>query len=731
MSVLKLDALEGVLKQYEGKTLGDTNVPTLLIDAPRTLGATVGGNPVAAVFGASVDLSIELLNDARDEDKDGVIDMGKGGDSAALTFDSKAAWLKYGVTATCTAAATATIGTAAGGISGDRSLKLLCYRRHKPGAPILGTIGSDTSGFVTALTVDDISELDAGDIVSIATGGGIKASVTVKWGDILSVSGGMIGRLAKVLGSTDTMIAVDVGASVSFDVSVADAFQLSVACLAPDSYRVVLTTTDRVELNAGATFGVTASLSEDNAKALTDHLKSGWLGLTGDALTAINDATSITQLPKNIQPLVATLIARLHLPEGSLNDLKARLKAFDDECLKVIKSVAEAKVTLAFTCEYRRLLANMSVVAVNLNMEALERHHAKLLAFDVRDLLADAAIGPKTTIFDSTLQVTHAWNFTLGFGSWLSIGSAETVDAEKHQRIVVTSAGTRRTCSFAGNIDNVDNIWVNHEVRYGLLLKADTDFAIAPGGGSAARSDGALGLWWSDSKLSVAEKDDRARLVDDSVVFGLIGPDGAAELNERLAEISDGTTGARFDLVFSGDAMRRAISVFASATHDDWARHTARALPWNDSEKRGSPEAREETFGGFLQKYGNGPNIDVGKIPGAIHAYFGNAHNLGEWMWNILCRSDDNGTRFWPRWDVLGLGSRHFADLLQGTATDWDTFAITFHDRFATAKQTLLVRAMAGLLAERLSASLHDDPAYSVSLTIGGADQPGTRIVFG
>ncbi|KRA75907.1 hypothetical protein ASD78_08080 [Lysobacter sp. Root667] len=747
MSKIAIPDLVEKLAGVAAKPLKDSSVKTELLDYAKGVDTTAQSGSIKAVFGASAAAAIHLYNSADDADEDGVIGSRADASDPAkattdwrpqLAFQAGSAWLKYSLAASATAKATGKIGTAGGSIAGDRSLRLLCYKRHDAGDRIGDAILSDIDEIASVLSASDIATLEVGEAVALKARGKLTATLSVSWSDIFSTS---LHGLADVLGASQTgAFLVNIGASAgaSFTATVDDDFSL---CFVREkasgerAFRVALRKSvvhdDRFEAKAG----VQIEFADPAAvEKVLSSVMAGVLDAPTAALKAIDDATSLDRIPEQYQPIVTALAERFGLEDlNPLQPLKKKLQELTALLSERIAQIAKTKVALGFTYEYTRLASEASLLEATLSEEALSRLHGALLAFDFARVLNYGGSGYALDFYlhQKTVERVRAWGFSLGVGTWFNLKSKQERKDRFVSRRYVSPAGEALTRAYLGSTQYSANAntW---NTDYGATFKADLEEARAPQQTAARDFKCGLQLWWEESRIKTASE--LPRVVDDAVLWGVIDAAAAPALHAQLHGVlgAVGECKPRLSLMLSDHGLRQAMRVFAQADDAAWARHVARALPWYAKQSaRASCASREAVYAPLFEGYRRRPDASGTAlkqlIAKSLRDYGGGLagqESIGETPWTVyqvLLRSDIEHRRFWNRWERLRSGATRMTDLLD-VRGDWNDFDDNFAMLRGVFEQTFLIRAAASLLASELPASVNDGRARAATLTIAYRD---------
>lgn len=742
MSNVEIPELARKLLVFGGRRLNDS-VPTELLSLGKDVGTTAKSGAITAVFGASVAAAIHLFNDAGDKDEDGV--LGAAGASAGaakmttawrpqLPFAAGSTWLKYSLGADVTARASGSIGVAGGSISGDRSLRLLCYKRHNTTDKIGSAIAADLNDISSPLAVADILALSLHEATALKIRGKLTAKLTLSWADIFSTS---LHEFADLFGAADSgafLIEVASSASASFTATVDDDFTL---CFVREkaagerpirvALRKSITHDQRFLAKAGIQVGFADPLA---VKAVVDKVLGGILGLPAAALEAIERAPSWKSVPDKVRPLVTALTERFGIEDvDPLKAIKEKLKELDSLLNDRIDQIARTKVALGLQYEYLRIASEASLLEATVSEATLGELHGAMLAFDFAKVLAYSGPGLALDFFlhQKTVDRVRAWGFSLGIGTWLKISSKQTRRDRFVSRRYVSAGGEQLTQAYLGSTVYTakTNTW---SAEYGAMLKADLEEAHAPQQTMARDFKCGLHLWWEENKIRAGSGLDR--IVDDAVLWGVIGAAGASALHQQLTTKLDKVADCKLRLsaMLSDHGLRQAVRALAGVSDEECGRHAARALPWHAGQTaRATCASREAAYSPFFARYALAPGRSGSGlkqlVAESLRDYGGGLAGQeakGETPWTlyqVLLRTNSDNQRFWKRWQDLRAGASRLAELLD-VRGDWGDFDDDFKLMSRSFEQVYLIRAVASLVAQLMPAVVHDARAYTTTLTI-------------
>lgn len=617
MSEIDIPELAKTLAGYVGKKLDDANIPTRLVGAEHAVEGTAKGDRIETVFGAKVALAVDLFNypatlkQGGDKDPDRLLMAPAEQDPPdakveplrirpQLIFAPAHAWVKTEVLASATAKATANIGTAGGKLDGDRTLRLLSYRRHARSASVDETIAGDLVRFANPLSVDGVRSLGPGEACALSVRGHLEMSLTLQWSDVFA---GSLGALADLAGRRADVLALKIpaGASAEFKARIEDDLLLCFSREDNDPRtRVALRKSGMHQHGFKAKAGITVEFADPNGVSalLGGNLVAALLDEPQREVEALIEATSLNQVPAELRPAVEKLLARLAEHYGieaqhPLQPIRARLKALRDDATATITRVAKTKVEAGIAAEYLRTTTTTSLFEARLDDNALKRLHEHCVRFDLRALLApQPGVEPLYYLHEKTVKSISGWGVSFKFGSWLELGGKQSRSVETLERDYIDHVGGQALSTRAVHCALVCNdVYASRKGRYGFNLRADHEDAVAANAEDTRRFVAALEFEHAQSGLK--RRGGIEDIVQMAPLWG-VGLDTTA-VRVKLEEALDGVSGfdARYAIALDDAAVRHALATLRALPAATYARHLARALPWSEKHlHRAEPVSR-------------------------------------------------------------------------------------------------------------------------------------------
>lgn len=746
MNEIDVKDIASKLFKIASKPLSDSTIGEVLAeDGGRD--TTVAAGTISAVFGATVRTGIHLLNSADDADADGIWGAKPGSNEHAsetvdwrpqIQYQDGSAWLKYALSSDVTAKAGSEVGMAAGNFSGDRSLRLLSYRRHLRNGEIGSAVARDLAKMPSALSVSEVLRLDPGDGVALKVRGRLTGTLVLTWSDLFSTSLAGLSSIAGVRGPEIFAIKLPAEASVTFSLAIEDDLALSFVRLdgspAP-LFRVAVRKSSIHDRRFKAQAGISAGFANpDASRQVVMTVLSGLLEVPADAVTAIRSATSLEMVPEQYRGHAVTLMDRLNIE--AVDDLRAladRIDQLQTDITARIDELVTAKVTLGLQYEYLRISTDASIFEANLTATALRRLHSSFLSFDLARVLDDTGQGLTLRFFlhEATIKRVRAWGFSLGATKWLNLKSTQKREGRFVERRYITPAGEARTHAYAGSTRYVTNVngW---SAEYGATLKADVADARPLGSGLPQSVKSGLHLWWEEN--SIKPSTELGRLVDDAVLWGVVDESETDALAGRLREALRNIPKCkpRMSLLLGEQGMHLMLAAVAGSSDAQWCRHAARALPWYSKEPfRATCAVREATYTPFFRAFQSAGGRSLSGIKRLI------ADSLRPFG-SSLYGPEGAGNTPWTVFRVLytaGLIERGFAKPLPGLRVGAARMARTlqagtrlgdidddFRMMSGTFEQTYLLRIVASFLSDVMSHAVWDEKTWQPTMTIEYSD---------
>lgn len=728
------------LAEVVDKRLDDGSVETSLTRKKLPdAAATVTAGALTAVFGLTATAEIELFNDDRDVDSDGIVGLDPTPGQVPPTVEwhpllhpvKGTAWLKYSLTANATAKATSSIGCAAGGINGDRHLRVLCYRRHDAKDRLGKAISQDLGSLLSPLLPAEILALKDGEATALKIRGKLAAVLTLTWSDIFSTSLRQLTSLAELAGSGPILLNVGSKATATFNIEVDDDFTLCFVRQAAGNKhptRVALRKSVKHDARFEASAGVAVAFADPNAvAAVVTTFLDGLLGAPDGLVKAINKVPNMEAVPAKYQSAIEALLERLGITAGNpFSELKQRLDALQRKTADGIEELAKKKVELGFRYEYMRLKTEASLLELTLSDQALQQLHSALLSFDFAKILAYQGSGLALDLYlhQKTVDRVRAWGFSLGIGTWFNLKSKQERRSFSALREYISPGQTLETRSYTGTTIYSASIryW---NTEYGALFKADKERAGDPKNVTAEGLKCGVELWWEESKLKLPESAER--IADDAVLWGAIGPNDYPSMVDRLKGLTSGACKARLNMQLSDYGTQRALNLLAAMTTHDWARNSARALPQNCSiGERSICSRREQVYTPAFDSFAKSRSATgsafrvlisnaLRKIDSTVaqKEYYGRVDTISD----LFKHYGGHGMGFWNDWDQLREAASRLTKLMAGRG-EWADLSDDFNLMAPVFEQTFTIRIVASLLAEQLPVAVQAGRAFTSTLTV-------------
>ncbi|MDW7693781.1 hypothetical protein R9C00_03405 [Flammeovirgaceae bacterium SG7u.111] len=498
-----------------------------------------GKFPVNVVGNLDIGSSLCVFNDVGDNSREELVgeddiisDVDQPDEVLIVPDYASQAYVQYGLGVSLEAAGSLDkIGFA---FSGDASVRANTYKLHAPSDLLLKAVAEDLAPFHWVFSIDDLKELKENEACTLAFAGSLNSSIEVSWGDLYT--GGLAGASQLLKTASPITIEVDAGASVQFDIDIADDFLLVIKKIADDKFEVGVKKAKRRSVGAGLSIGVSASLSPDSQVAVQKLMEGLVEKLLNRGKKEIDEAlskTNVDELADEQKETIEKVAAVLGLPspEATLDELRLKWAELVANLYQTIEKIAKAKVEAGVRFEYSQLKTENSFLVGVLTEDALEKYHSDLLRFKVKPLLMDRSKGVKIKRF---LQ-EKSFKRTTGFGFDLKIGekglsfdheiNVELLERtnEKLQKYVVSKSDK----SFEGKLLGESFSWTAnlHAETNGFVsdLKiGDFDYSLQ------------LGFEWKEDKK--LEKGEIKKVSKRAALWGLVPESMIDELKDKLAD---------------------------------------------------------------------------------------------------------------------------------------------------------------------------------------------------
>ncbi len=529
-------------------------------------------------------LSVMAFNSLDDADVDGILlPSGAAGEPPRmLTLATKGAWLKYRLEANLKAAVEGSLAAAGFRIDGSAGVVLADYRFHRQRSETVrdGFLADVASGVRCAFDRAAVEKLQPGDAVTIQTQGVIEAKVTVAFADLFTTQATAL----LALGGARKAIAFSItaGATATFDVRISDEFVITFAGVTDNTWRIGVRKAKTRKVVAGVAAGIDVAATDP--KQLTQFLDEIKDAIIGQPLANAKDLVAKARsgtLNDAQQQLVSLLLERFGISDApdSVQALKTRIEAIDEDVAGALKEVANTKIKIGFAYEYARIAEDTQLLQMTVDLEHLRTFHGDVIRGDVGKAIATIAGGTPGVAVEqylnqATLDRTKSWGFTLGIGKWVD---AASVDSDKLIVVTRRSLDDRVQESYLGT-RGYEAHWQGDKCQWAADFRADMRAYSQHATPTLPEFDLGLhlSLSASRSKLSL---DDIDEYIDFAGCWGIIGDDEIADRRAQLSEFKGAAQDVSIQLTIGDEVFRLLMPLLANATDGDLAFALALAMP--------------------------------------------------------------------------------------------------------------------------------------------------------
>ena len=650
-----IDPLQNAGRELEDDELPDKK-PVLNISGGYEVPFQVSGVSFAVEPHAGAKLYV-LNNPSKDPDQIGVLGQGKvAGNEAKLNhqieFKDEGAWTKYELEAGVTATAGGDVSALNLEGSVSRRMLLYDYHHHQDRSTKVGdAIRKDLGDFRFAVDVKSLDGLKDREAIAYRVPGRLSLRVEASWSDLFTANLGGLFSLLQVSGLL--RLGVDAGASLKFDIELADDFILILTRPSPGRIRLAAKKAKTNKLGIGGSIGAVASLvdSGNNQDAL-NKLVAQLMGALGDValeqLEGLLQRTDFENLSEEESNLLARLIERL-----GLGDEAGRAERFGELWGSLVKRVenlvtelVENRISLAFEFEYLRIKSEETVLDVTLPAEVVIDHYDSLLKRHLQEILAWMRQNPSQIELNKFLhqrQLTESttWGLSLGLGRWNYGGD----DKRELEEIVQQTYDGKERVTFRRARG-----YAARDLGKSISYMADISAQMRDFSDRFDRDDFQYTLkmeWiWNENALSKEELSD---YLDQATIWGVLGVDHANRVRDDLAPNIGKRAEVRLHLADDEELSGTLLPLLAPYNIDRAARSLAKATPrWSMIGARNVIPQREDLYAPLWKFYLMQSQSDpASRQPRDWASYAANrledrgvdgAHNEGRWP-NPLQRS--------------------------------------------------------------------------------------------
>ncbi len=426
----------------------------------------------------------------------------------------------------------------------------------------------DLGEFRFAVDVKSLDRLKDQEAISYRVPGKLSLRVEASWSDLFTANLGGLFSLLQVGGLF--RLAVDAGASLKFDVELADDFILILTRPTPGRVRMATKKAKTNKLGIGGSIGAVAILvdSENNQNAL-NKLVAQLMGVLGDAslkqIEGLLQPTNFDSLSEEESNLLARLIEKL-----GLTDEAGRAERFRELWGSLVKRVED------------------------LVKEVVIGHYDSLLKCHLQVILAWMRQNPNQIELNKFLhqrQLTQSktWGLSLGLGRWNYGGDdkRELVGIVQQpydgkERVTFRRARGYEAQAFGRSISYMTDISAQMRNFSDRFDRDDFQYSLK------------MEWIWDEQALSEEELSD---YLDQATIWGVLGVDHANRVREDLAPNIGKRAEVRLHLAADEKLCETLLPLLAPYNIDRAARSLAKATPrWSMIEARNLIPQREDLY---------------------------------------------------------------------------------------------------------------------------------------
>jgi hypothetical protein len=547
---------------------------------------------------AALKAQVELLNEASDEDKDGI--LGKPSaqpgptELPALFLPGEAGcWLKYSTEGKAKADGSGQFPFVSVEGKAAVDVRVADYRRHDPSLTLAKAIQGDVRTLRLAFMLPDVKAMGPGDVLAMQTGLQLSTAIKLTWPDFLATAATALASQA--LSSKLLTLKASLGPSVAFSVSTADEYRIVFSRpLSGGAFSVSIHRASAHSVAPGFSLGVKAEIGAPVLEALLKAVAGSHPAAQVEAFVKGLESNS---LAKEWLPLGSELFAKLGFQvETSVESISQAYQ----KAKEILSRAAEHKVSIAFQYEYSRLTREAALMELEIPSSEIDRAHGPLVSGRIDAIQAMTQDSWIRRYFNQkTAVMTRAWGFTLGWRDWSLVKTKERTKLE----VVVQHAsrdhvhGSRRYAYLGTRSYEAEGWLQRHPAIRSIDFKADMkQFSLSP---SADEFEyGFYGQFRTEGKLG---KDELKHLIDRAIVLRVIPESDSAEVLQQLqtASAEGKALTTRLEFKLEGESfftLLQNMGVDPSFEREAYARALARALPYSSQPVRSSVQGRQKLY---------------------------------------------------------------------------------------------------------------------------------------
>ncbi len=602
----------------ENKKLNDPSLPLNLgaqeLDHPTIVDTKLGEDQLSITMGASGQADLFLFNSNQDKDDDKIF----GADGAPIPFRENKAWLKYRCMAQIKAAASGSFDYGKIGIDTESKLVSSVYKEHDSNATVPAAIVTDVANLNNIFSLESIKKLKPNEAVSLQYQGSVQGNIKVSWADIFTSSLKIFSKWLDV----NEVLHVDIGysASVSFEVTIKDAFTNTIVKTDSDAYQISIHKSKSRSAKGAIAVEVTAKiLDSENIGPIIDQMSDAIFDTTSEELKAIIEKNILSELSEKQLKIVQKISERLKWDAEQPLDLfkenyTNQINKIKSTILKIANQTLEIKAGYA----YERLSESDTVFECNIKGSTLELFHKAILWSRTSEIITGYRKDP--SLFNAlaflktdVLSVTKTWGFGLKVGSLLSFGDENRKIWRKSQR--ENEKGIQQI-NYEG-IRSYENTFQNDALAWEIDFSASMN-KMANHSGTPILSDFAYALGMNlHQKAKNLTTQKLEQFVSEGINWGILPPDymdqALPDLFKKLKDKQD------FDMqiqlvVDAGVFHPLLLSLYSVVKNNNnfIADALGRSMPyWKDFPLRTNHELMSKYYGAAWLLYYNDPYATV------------------------------------------------------------------------------------------------------------------------
>jgi hypothetical protein len=601
----KLAALGELKPLLPNKPLQDTEIRVNLVSARVEQPISLGLEGLAFIVDTGTSVSVEAFNSPGDVDAEGVV-----GDPPAEPQASRLspplvlgqdAWLKYAVRTRAKAQAGASMPFLSAGASGEVSVLVADYHLHALTEKVRDALNQDNENLRLPLIAEHVLKLQPKEALTFQARMNLQASVSLRWADVFTTQLNALSRLLPA--GTLLGIQSNVGASVAGSVSVSDDFALTFSREKAGAVVVSIQKGVVRDAKVAASIGVSVGLAE--TESVMGAALDALVGLPGFAqFEKLVDKLAASELSEKERGVLRKVLDRLGLTEYAA-DASAIEQAWENlkgKARDALAAMASEKISAGFQYEYRRMAEHQTLMRLELADAQLKKLHSSLLLGRLSYVLSQVDPSALRSYFH---QETHtqrqAWGFSLGFAKWqLLRGHTQ----KKLQRVVQYGSpdhvhGPRRIAylgvrSYEGGLFQAKGGWsVDFKCDMGQFKPQPT------------LQDFDFGLYLQVHRTGKLSEDALRQAIDEAIAWHVLDDADEEQVFEQIRAVA--AKGDKLEVrleVKLGDALvRQLVPLTALGQPEAFAKALARAMPWDSSAARSSPEFRQGVYAPLWMAY--------------------------------------------------------------------------------------------------------------------------------